>query len=224
MKTTYSSNLKIVALIAATCFAALSIGNSPALGQTLPSDELLIQTPPGTVPPSIFFDAKIPETGATAPEAEAIFSPVVMPPPAIPVPLPPGSTAVILTEPAGEPPELGEVPIFFTTPNGRVQVSDVIIATNSQTFPSIIALISDGDPLLGALVPTLPPTTPFMPEFGVLQDVTGPLLGSTGIFPPVGPVQVLVSSDVTTPEPSSVVLIVLGLVSVAAYKWRKNGR
>ena len=169
------------------------------------------------------FDALIPEPAPTAAEGEAVFSPAGPFP--IPVPLPPGSLAVILTEPAGTPPDPGETPIVFSGPNGQVFVSDVVISTvnNQVGFAPMIALVSDGDPILQQLVATLPPTTPFIPETGALQDVT-PMLIPGGVFPGIGPVTVLVRSDVTTPEPSSIVLIALGLVGVAAYKWRKRQR
>ena len=218
MKTTTNiSTWRLAALTAGCSLVVLLIGNRPAAGAALLSDELQIQAPPGAVPP--IFDAFIPETGPGAAEAEAIFPPGVVA--AIPVPLPPGSIAVILTEPAGEATESG--PIIFPGPNGPVFVSDVVISTlNSQaTFPPIIALVSDGDPLLAQLVATLPPTTPFIPETGGLQDLTLPLVPG-GVFPGFGPVTVLVRSDVTTPEPSSIALLALGCVGFAAWAWRNR--
>jgi len=164
------------------------------------------------------FDNSLPEFTATAPEPTLTFTggsaPAPAPvPPATAVTLP-GASIVVLTEPAGEPPQAGETPIVIPGPNGNVTVSDVVISSaGSPTtgVPPFITLVSDGGPDLQQVVSALPSSgVQFVGETGALQDLTPLLIGAGN---PFGPITVQVVSEV--PEPGTLLLLGAGLVGLA---------
>ena len=134
---------------------------------------------------------------------------------------------MILQEPAGEPPDVGELPpVFYPGPNGLVQVSDVLVngLANQAGLPPFILLVSDNNPDLALVVNLIPPGVPFLPETGALQDLTA-LIGPA-VLPGVGPVDVKVLSDVEVPEPSSIVILLgfagVGLIGSIWYRRRQS--
>ena len=113
--------------------------------------------------------------------------------------------AIILTEPAGEPIEPGETPVFL--PDNSI-ASDILEA---DPVTQALFFASDGDPnfagyinqALGLGIPLIQLT-----ETGALQDLTPYLPGS--------PYQILVLSDVAVPEPGTMALVGFGLLGMAA--------
>ena len=116
----------------------------------------------------------------------------------------PGVSYVILTEEAGFVPDPLELPppVWVGPGNNTFFVSDVLVngLANQGAVAPFIALVSDDNPDLGQIVAMLPPTTPFLPETGLLQDLT--LLMGPNDLPGFGPVEVQVRSDI--PEPSGI--------------------
>jgi PEP-CTERM motif-containing protein len=204
--------------------ATLAIDNKADAQTNTLSDELLITAPAGA---PVFFANFIPEVPpAVAAETSLTFAGGPAPAP-LPIPLPvliglPGLSAVVLTEPAGLPPEPGEAPIVISGPNGPIFVSDVVFSTlnNQGGAPPFITLVSDGNPDLIQIADHLPgiPGVVFVPETGALQDLTALL--PPQFLPAIGPLDVQVRSEVT-PEPSSLVLAAFGFAGLAAWGWRR---
>lgn len=173
------------------------------------------------------FDSIIQEPNQTIPpEAALTFAGG---PDSVPPPIPlidairlPGTSVLVLTEPPGEPLEPGETPIIITGPNGPVVVSDLVLSTlgTQAAAPPFISLVSDGGPDLAELVNLLPTSTQFIQETGQFQDVTGLL--PPAVFPGVGPITILVQSDVSVPEPSSILLAVLAGVGLVTWSQCKR--
>jgi hypothetical protein len=165
------------------------------------------------------YDQLIFETPA-APETSLTWSPGAALPP-INAAQVPGAQIVLLTEPANEVPDPGETLISIQGPNGNVYfVSDAVISTIGSTqAPFQVSLVSDGDPDLQGIVNFLQasgaPWTP-VPETGGLQDLTSFLV------PTQFPWTVQVRSDVNVPEPSTFVMLGLGIASLFAYRRRKR--
>ncbi|HVU90482.1 MAG TPA: PEP-CTERM sorting domain-containing protein [Pirellulales bacterium] len=189
-----------------------------AYGQdALPSDELLI-TDLG-VP---IFDQLIAESGPGAVENSLTWSPgAVAPLPPVAAATVPGASIVILTEPANEPLDPGEIPITIIdkATGAQLTVSDVVISTlaNQVQAPLQVTLVSDGDPELQQIIAGMQANgTPFTPlvETGQMQNLT-PFLVPTQFPWTVG-----VRSDVNTPEPSTIVLAALG--GFALFAWRRR--
>jgi hypothetical protein len=90
-----------------------------------------------------------------------------------------------------------------------VIVSDLLVSGIVGGNTPFIALVSDNNPDLATIVGMIPPTAPvpILPETGLFQDVSA-FTGS--VFPGL---VVQVRSDVTVPEPSSIVILV-GFVGV----------
>jgi hypothetical protein len=199
--------------IAVACLIVLASSRSSVAAAIL-SDELLI-TPPGGGP--AIFDALIPEIAGPATESSAVYAPgaaigPLVPPGGLAALIPPagipGATYVILSEPAIEPLDPTELPpVLYPGPNGPVFVSDVLVngTANQANLPPFIALISDNNPDLARIVPLIPLGVPVLVETGGLQDLTA-LIGPAFI-PGVGPLAVQVRSDITVPEPSSIVIL-----------------
>jgi hypothetical protein len=214
MKTINFSNWALGALTATVI--TLSLGNTAEAGQIL-SDELRI-TDLGVQ----IFDQFIPEGPATAPEISLTWSPGPALPPLNAAQVP-GAFFVVLTEPANEVPDPGEIQIPISGPAGTAFVSDVVISTigNQVQQPFQVSLVSDGDPDLPAIVQFLLSTgTPFnaIPETGALQDLT-PML-----VPPAFPWTVQVASDVNVPEPSTLALGIAGLAGLGFVTLRRKFR
>jgi len=208
-------------LVVVTSLIILAAGSN-AIAQVAPQSDRMLILGPGGGP--VLFDNLIPEPAPAGLDPTLTFAggPAPVPPP---IPLPaaiglPGAGVVVLTEPVGTPPDPGEIPIVIAGPNGQVVVSDIVISTlgNVQGVQPFITLVSDGGPDLAQLVPLLPGGTVFLPETGVLQDLT-PFLVPPGN--PFGPITALVQSDI--PEPSSVVLAALGFAGLLAWGWRRRG-
>jgi hypothetical protein len=133
----------------------------------------------------------------------------------------PGASFLILTEPPGEPPDIGELPpVTFSGPNGTVIVSDLLVSGFANPNTPFIAFVSNNNPDLAALVSLIPPTAPvpILPETGLLQDVSA-------VTAPVFPgFTVQVRSDVDVPEPSSIVILLgfagVGLIGSIWYRRR----
>jgi hypothetical protein len=213
MKTIKFSNLMLGALVAS--LITLSTINNAQAGQVL-SDELLI-TDIG-VP---IFDQFIPEgTGAETSLTWGPGAPLLPPLAAVQVP---GALVVVLTEPAGEVPDPGEIQIPISGPLGTFIVSDVVISTigNQVQQPFQVSLVSDGDPDLANIVQFLQASgtawTPVV-ETGLLQNLTQLLV------PTAFPWTVGVASDVSVPEPSTLALCIVGLLGLGLAALRKKSR
>ncbi len=189
------------------------------------SDRLLItDTPSGTV----LFDATLSE-GPDGTEGYLQFLDRAHCPTSACSSDPDLSFAVILTEPAGEPPDENAVLI----PGTQTVVSDVVIYEGTHDpvdHPLIVQLFSDGSvnsegvPLLpGALNyalirPNGGVVAVLVPETGELQDLTQ-AFGFPG-----NPWTVQVQSDVQViPEPCTGLLVMAGLFGLA-YRQRRHGR
>jgi hypothetical protein len=190
---------------------ALMAHLTSATALTVPSDELRITNPTGTV-----FDGIIPEVAGSA-ETSVAFGPASYPP----VVLANNGQFVFLLEPPGEPQDPNAPPpvLFFSSlacPSG-CPVSDLVIMVPVQTpfgGPGVI-LVSDTDPGLANLVGQVN-----QPGFGVSQT----LLTETGQLQDLGPfltghVQVL--SDVV-PEPGTLLLLASGLAGLVAAGAHRN--
>jgi PEP-CTERM motif len=217
VKTTTRFSCRMLGVaVAASSLIVLATGTTLIAAPLPLSDELLISVL-GAAPPPLF-DAVIAETAGPGTESSALFAPgtglgPLIPPGGLAGLIPaggvPGATFVILTEPAGEPVDPGELPpVMFPGPNGVV-VSDVLVngLANQAGLPPFIAFVSDNNPDLARIVPLIPPGSPVLAETGLLQDLTA-LIGPA-VLPGVGPLDVQVRS--TVPEPSSIVML-LGLV------------
>jgi hypothetical protein len=223
MKTTPKSIVR--ALGAAVVFSglALLVNNSKVSGAAILSDELVVLTPPGGPPAA---DILIPETPSTGPgtEPSALYAPTTtltgtVAPGTLLGLIPPGGVAgetfVILSEPRGEPIDPTELPpVTFSGPNGPVVVSDLLISGIAGGNTPFIALVSDNNPDLATIVGGIPPTAPIpiLPETGLPQDVS---VFTAAVFPGA---TVLVRSDVSVPEPSSIVIMLgfagIGLIGI----------
>lgn len=208
------------------------VANHAALAGALPaSDELVISIGGPTGPP--IFDTLIPEIPGPGAEDSALFAPgtglpALQPQGALPGIVPPGFPGlayVILTEPAGEPPDPSELPpVIYSGPNGPIVVSDVVITNliapppGPVAVPPFVALVSDNNPDLAAYVAAMPPGVPVLVETGSLQDVTSEL--GSPFIPGVGPIDVQVLSDARVPEPSTFAMAALGLGALTAWGWR----
>ncbi len=93
---------------------------------------------------------------------------------------------------------------------------------NQAGLPPFIALVSDNNPDLAAIVPLIPPGSPILAETGALQDLTA-LIGPA-VLPGVGPLTVQVRSDISVPEPASIVMLLgfvgTGLIGLAWHRRR----
>jgi len=235
VKTSTRSSTRILGVaVAVSSLIFLAIATqSVQAGPIPPSDQLLISLPG---PGAVLFDTLIPETIGPGTQSSAVFAPgaglpALLPPGALAGLIPtggvPGATFVILTEPAGEPIDPTELPpVVYPGPNGPVIVSDVLVngLANQAGLPPFIALISDNNPDLAAVVGLIPPgaPVPVLLETGGLQDLTG-LMGP-GVLPGVGPIVVQVRSDVSVPEPSSIVILLgfagMGLIGLTWHRHR----
>jgi hypothetical protein len=209
--------------VAVSCVIVLATGGK-SVAQAISSDELKIFGPTGPL-----YNTVIPET-TTGPGSEpsALFA-LGFPPTVAPGVLPsfftpggPGYHYVILSEPAGEPLNPGELPpITVVGPNGPVIVSDLLIngLVNQAGAPPFIALISDNNPDLATYLGAVPAGTPVLTETGALQDLTA-LIGPT-ILPGVGPVDVMAQS---VPEPSSIILFGFAGMGLIGSIWSRRRR
>jgi hypothetical protein len=185
------------------------------------SDELqVLRIPTG----DSLYDQFIPETLGAGTQPSALFAALGNAPNLVPSgglsgfvpPAVTGANYVILSETPNEPVDPNELPpVVFQGANGPIVVSDLLIngfRADSAMAP-FIALISDNNPDLALYLAQIPANIPvIVPETGALQDLT-PFIGNN-VIPGVGPVQVMVQSDViTVPEPSSI-LILLGFAGV----------
>jgi hypothetical protein len=193
------------------------------------SDELKVLRIPTGDP---LYDQFIPETPGAGTESSALFAALGGGPNLVPSgglsgfvqPGVPGANYVILSEPPNEPVDPNELPpITFNGPNGPVVVSDLLIngfRADSAIAP-FVALISDSNPDLALYLAQIPANIPvIVQETGALQDLT-PFIGNS-VIPGVGPVQVMVQSDViTVPEPSSIVILLgfagVGLIGIVRH-------
>jgi hypothetical protein len=229
VKTTTRFSCRMLGVAAAASSLIVLATGSALIAAPLPlSDELLISVP-GAAP---IFDAVIAETAGPGTESSALFAPgtglgPLIPPGGLAGLIPaggvPGTTFVILTEPAGEPVDPTALPpVMFPGPNGPVVVSDVLVngLANQAGLPPFIAFVSDNNPDLARIVPLIPPGSPILPETGLLQDLTA-LIGPA-VLPGVGPLTVQVRSDV--PEPSSIVMLLgfagMGLIGLTWHRRR----
>jgi len=217
--------LVLSSAIASVALAALIMNGAPVHAAAIPSDELKISDIGGAAPVTIF-DFFLAEGGATAGEPDLTWVPGSALP-VSPPPVPPlsaiglaGAKLVVLLEPAGEVPGPGEVPIPVLLPTGQTAIlSDLVISTLGVTSaPQFVSLLSDGHPDLPAIAAVLPniPGVVYREETGLLQDLTQFLV-------PAGlPFGVQVASDVTVPEPSSLMLAAIGLIGLFAWCRRKR--
>lgn len=208
----------------ATVFVALAalMNAASTHAAAVLSDELKISDIGGAAPVTIF-DFFLAEAPAPAGEPDLTWVPGT----AVPVPIPvppltaiglPGAKLVVLLEPAGEVPGPGEVPIPVLLPTGQTAIlSDLVISTLGVTSaPQFVSLLSDGHPDLPTIAGILPniPGVVYLGETGLLQNLTQ----SLGTFP----IGVEVASDVTIPEPSSLMLAAIGLIGLFAWSRRKR--
>src|SRR5262249_5104752 len=152
------------------------------------------------------FDNSIPEGGAvggTGGETTLTYAggPLPVSPPPIPLTSAltiPGVSVLILTEPANQPPDPTEPPIFISTPSASISVSDVVISTltvaSSAGVPGFVSFVSDGDPEMQNIIPIIQSLGGiiFLEETGQLQNVTQFVAGPAA----TNPIQVFVQSDV----------------------------
>jgi hypothetical protein len=197
------------------------------LGQALSSDELVVAPPPTGGPAA---DIVIPETAGAGTQPSALFAPTttltgLVPPGGLVGLIPAGGVAgesfVIFAEPPREPIDPTELPpVIFPGPNGPVIVSDLLVSGIANPNTPFIALVSDNNPDLAAIVSMIPPTAPvpILPETGLPQDVS---MFTASVFPGF---LVQVRSDVTVPEPSSIVILLgfagMGLIGSIWYRRR----
>jgi hypothetical protein len=231
MKTSTFRLVRELGLVVAVSGLIVSLAAQQSVAQSNQlSDELLI-TGPGGAP--VYQDTLLPEgAGGPGNEGSILFAPGAGLPTTLPAgffigtgivggALPAGTSYVIMTEEAGFVPDPLELPppVWIGPDNHDYYVSDVLInaLTNQAGLPPSIVLVSDDNPDLAAIVGLLPPTTPFLAETGLLQDLT-PLMGFN-VHPVLGPLSVFVRSDV--PEPSTLVLATLGGLALLAYRRRK---
>jgi len=187
-------------LVLTGAFAIAGSASAQTCTTSTCSDRMIVNQGTATI-----FDQSLPEGPSANSEGSLIFQQ--------PPPIPPTSSYVILLEPANEPPDPTESPVFFP---GVGQVSDVVVA-DFQNPPAGgapgVEFLSDGNPQLQQIVNQIQsgafPNVTFITETGDLQDVSAPL-GS-----PTFGLQVLVQSDVV-PEPSTLLLLAGGLVGIAA--------
>jgi PEP-CTERM motif-containing protein len=203
----YASRVFRVSIVSLASLVIAGHAGAARAASTL-SDRLLITDTAGG---ATIFDQSIPEDAAAEPTLTFAGGPAPVSPPPIPIASAigiPGVAILILTEPAGEPPDPTEPPLVLPGPNGNVLVSDVLVSTLPIAgIPGFVSLLSDGDPELQNIIPILAtmPGLHFMEETGGLQDVTSILNGP----PTSGQFQIFVQSDV--PEPGMLVLSGLGL-------------
>jgi PEP-CTERM motif len=223
---------RLCVIVAVSSLMVLASGSHLVAAPIL-SDELLV-TAPGGAP--VFQDTLIQETAGAGTESSALATlgppgpglVTLQPPGALAVLFPPGpipgATYVVLAEPAPEPIDPTELPpVFYAGANGPVRVSDVLVngTANQAGLPPFIALVSDNNPDLAFAVAKIPPGAPIVLETGGLQDLT-PLIGPA-VFPGIGPVAVQVRSDVSVPEPSSLVIL-LGFVGTGLVGFIRHRR
>ena len=206
----------IYAVFAAAVLLALASGANAQTSTT--SDQLLILDPNG----GVLFNQSISEiTVPPVGEPNAVYNPPGVGP-VDPVALATaGANVVFLTEPAGEPADPGESPIFvFDAAGNKVQISDGIVSSLANpALPPQVELISDGNPLLAQLAgaqPNFPKPAFILAETGILQNLSGPLGGNSG----AAPISIFVQSDVSTPEPASACLLGLAAAGLLARRHR----
>ena len=177
---------------------AFSGGVESAKASAILSDRLLVTN---FSTGAVLFDMSISEPALGQGEAQAIFA----------VPGTGASTfdaAVILTEPAGEPP--GENSVFV--PGTQLIASDVIDFSlrPAGTFSNTqVRLTSDGDPNFAQFVLAFASNASLVEETGDLQDLTSLLHSDLAGW------RVQVQSDVV-PEPSTAMLLATGILALAA--------
>ncbi len=214
MKTTTRSATRMLGIAVAAGSLFVLAAGSRLLAQSAPPSDELVVTPPAGGPPAA--DIVIPETAGAGTQPSALFAPTttltgLVPPGGLAGLIPPagvpGASFVIFAEPTGEPIDPTALPpVTFSGPNGSVIVSDLLVSGFANPNTPFIALVSDNNPDLAAILSKIPPTAPvpILPETGLLEDVSG-FVAST--FPGF---VVQVRSD-TVPEPSSIVIL-LGFV------------
>jgi PEP-CTERM motif len=226
VKTTAKFSARMLGVTVVLSGLTFLANGSNVLG-AVPSDELVV-TPPAGGPPAA--DIVIPETAGAGTQPSALFAPTttltgLVPPGGLAALIPPagvpGASFVIFAEPPGEPIDPTALPpVTFSGPNGSVIVSDLLVSGFANPNTPFIALVSDNNPDLAAILSKIPPTAPvpILPETGLLEDVSG-LIGAT--FPGFG---VQVRSDVSVPEPSSIVILLgfvgMGLIGLTWHRHR----
>jgi len=124
---------------------------------------------------------------------------------------------------AGRYVDPGEIPVIIPGPQGDVIVSDMVISTLGVQAgaPPFITLVSDNGPDLQQLATLLVgvPGVTFLPETGLLQDLSLLLVPAAN---PFGPINVFVRSDSTIPEPGTLALAALGFTGLVAWGWRRR--
>ena len=203
------SVLTLVAVLTAHAATANAAPNQ----EIFLSDSMIVKSANGTVLFDNFTADALGETTLTFTPGNPnnVLPPPLPPATAITVP---GANVIVLTEPAGEPPDPTEPPV---TINGLV-VSDILISTlaNPSGAQPFIMLVSDFADLQG--ITSLPANAVILPEPlpEAPVDVT-PFL-SVG---PLGPFNVMIQSD-AVPEPGTFLLFSAGVAGLAAVGTRRH--